>query len=382
MKAFEELLKEYCPDGVRQYSLQDICKKFKGTPGITATLMKQIADPTGNIDIFAGGKTHVKAFEEAIPNANIITTPSCLIQSRGIIDCIYCNSGYTFKNEMWAYSSKDVGVNIKYVYYFLKTQLPHLRQIAAMRSSMPQISISDTDSLSIPLPPLEVQEKIADTLDTFTELESELEPELEDRNVQYNFYRKKLIENGAPKVPLKDLIAITKGKQLNRELCSKVKTEETPFPVVNGGMRPSGWWNDCNFDKDKITIAEGGASGFVNWQSSSFWASSGCFVVSDCNSKKLNEKYLYYFLKEKQSLLQSQGQGAAITHLHASSILSLHIPLPPLEVQERIAGVLDKFASLTFSMQEGIPAEISLRRKQMAWYRDALFGALSEGREK
>ena len=382
MSTFKDFLKEYCPNGVKQYKLQDICKKFKGTPGITATLMKQIANPAGDIDIFAGGKTHVKAFERDIPNANITKDPSCLIQSRGIIDCIYCDSKYTFKNEMWSYSPKDAKVNIKYVYYFLKTQLSHLRQVAAMRSSMPQISLADTDFLRVPLPPLEVQEKIVTVLDAFTELESELESELEDRNKQYSFYRKKLIKNGAPKVPLKDLIAITKGKQLNKELCSKVQTEKTPFPVVNGGIKPSGFWNECNFDKGKITIAEGGASGFVNWQSSPFWAGSGCFVISECNLKELNEKYLYYFLKEKQYLLQSQGQGAAITHLHASCVLSLEIPLPPLETQKEIADVLDKFTSLTSSMKVGIPAEISLRRKQMDWYRDAMFKALYSEEEK
>ena len=98
--------------------------------------------------------------------------------------------------------------------------------------------------------------------------------------------------------------------------------------------------------------------------------------------KKLNEKYLYYFLKEKQYLLQSQGQGAAITHLHASCVLSLEIPLPPLEVQEKIADVLDRFTELTSSMKAGIPAEISLRRKQMDWYRDAMFKALYSEEEK
>ena len=383
MSTFKDLLEEYCPDGVKQYNLNDICKKFKGTPGVTATLMKQIADLAGDVDIFAGGRTHVKTFEKAIPNANVITVPSCLIQSRGIIDCIYCDNKYTFKNEMWSYSPKDTRVNIKYVYYFLKTQLSHLRQIAEMRSSMPQISIPDTDSLRMPLPPLAIQRKIVTVLDAFAELESELESELEDRNKQYSFYRKKLIKNGAPKVPLRDLIAITKGKQLNKEFCSKVQTKETPFPVINGGMTPSGFWSECNFDKGKITIAQGGASGgFVSWQTLPFWAGAHCFVVSNCDNKKLNYRYLYYFLKEKQADLQSQKQGATIPSLSAGALLLLDIPLPSLEVQKKIADILDKFTSLTSSMQEGLPAEISMRRKQMAWYRDAMFNALSGRGEK
>ena len=382
MSTFKDLLKEYCPNGVKQYKLQDICKKFKGTPGTTATLMKQIANPAGDIDIFAGGKTHVKAFERDIPNANITKDPSCLIQSRGIIDCIYCDGKYTFKNEMWSYSPKDAKVNIKYVYYFLKTQLSHLRQVAAMRPKMDQIIQADTDFLRVPLPPLEVQKKIVTVLDAFTELESELESELEDRNKQYGFYRAKLIYNGTPEVPLKDLIAITKGKQLNKELCSKVQTAETPFPVINGGMQPSGYWNECNFDKGKITIAQGGASGFVSWQTLPFWAGAHCFVVSNCDNKKLNYRYLYHFLKEKQVDLQFQKQGTTISSISSDALLLLNIPLPPLETQKEIADVLDKFTSLTSSMNVGIPAEISLRQRQMDWYRDAMFKALYSEEEK
>lgn len=231
---------------------------------------------------------------------------------------------------------------------------------------------------SLPIPPLEVQKRIADTLDKFTELEAELE----ERNRQYGFYRAKLMHNGAPEIPLKDLVAITKGKQLNKELCSKVQTEETPFPVVNGGMKPSGFWNECNFDKGKITIAQGGACGFVSWQTLPFWAGAHCFVVSNFDNKKLNYRYLYYFLKEKQVDLQSQKQGATIPSLSADALLLRNIPLPPLETQKEIADILDRFTALTSSMKAGIPAEISLRRKQMDWYRDAMFKALYSGEEK
>ena len=48
------------------------------------------------------------------------------------------------------------------------------------------------------------------------------------------------------------------------------------------------------------------------------------------------------------------------------------IPLPPIEEQERIVNILDKFDTLCNDLTTGIPAEIVLRKKQYEYYRDKL----------
>lgn len=47
-------------------------------------------------------------------------------------------------------------------------------------------------------------------------------------------------------------------------------------------------------------------------------------------------------------------------------------PHPPLEEQERIVSILDKFDTLTTSLTEGLPKEIELRQKQYEYYRNML----------
>lgn len=47
-------------------------------------------------------------------------------------------------------------------------------------------------------------------------------------------------------------------------------------------------------------------------------------------------------------------------------------PIPPLEEQERIVGILDRFETLAHSISEGLPRELELRRKQYSYYRDLL----------
>jgi type I restriction enzyme S subunit len=48
------------------------------------------------------------------------------------------------------------------------------------------------------------------------------------------------------------------------------------------------------------------------------------------------------------------------------------IPVPPLDEQERIVAILDRFDTLTNNLSSGLPAEIEARRKQYEYYRDKL----------
>ena len=158
--------------------------------------MKEIENNYGNIKIYAGGKTSVRAFENDIPNANIIRVPSVLIQSRGIIDAIYSEKPFTFKNEMWAYTHSNQ-ITVKYLFYVLKNNIELFRDASKGMGSLPQISLSDTESFEFLLPPLQEQERIVAILDKITVLYNNLElsisNEIEARQKQYEYYRDKLL---------------------------------------------------------------------------------------------------------------------------------------------------------------------------------------------
>ena len=55
------------------------------------------------------------------------------------------------------------------------------------------------------------------------------------------------------------------------------------------------------------------------------------------------------------------------------------IPVPPIEEQDRIVSILDKFDALTSSITEGLPREIELRQKQYEYYRNMLLSFPKEG---
>ena len=181
--------------GYASIKIKYVYTRLKGT-SITASKMKEISCNNGDVRIYAGGKTVATAFESKIPNANIIRLPSVIIQSRGIIDAIYCCEPFTFKNEMWAYTN-DNEVTVKYLYYVIKNNLEFFRDAASGMGSLPQISHSVTEDFIINLPSIDEQQKIVSILDKFDKITNDIidgiPAEIEARKKQYEYYRDKLL---------------------------------------------------------------------------------------------------------------------------------------------------------------------------------------------
>ena len=118
------------------------------------------------------------------------------------------------------------------------------------------------------------------------------------------------------------------------------------YPVVSGGTGYMGYLDEYNREAETITIAQYGTAGYVNWQKKKFWANDVCFSVFPKNI--VLNKYLYYFLKNKQEYLYKISNKTAIPYsISKEKILKIQIPLPPLKKQAKIAAALDKFTELT-----------------------------------
>lgn len=176
--------------------LGEVLVRTKGTK-ITAGQMKEMHKDNAPLKIFAGGKTFALVDFDDVPDKDIHREPSIIVKSRGIIEFEYYDKPFSHKNEMWSYHSVNKHIYIKYVYYFLKTQENYFRNIGS-KMQMPQIATPDTDNYKIPIPSLEIQQKIVKILDKFTELEATLEATLEAelalRKRQYQYYRDFLLD--------------------------------------------------------------------------------------------------------------------------------------------------------------------------------------------
>ena len=378
MSRLEELIQELCPDGVGYKKIKDIYKRLKGTP-ITATKMKEISAPDGEIRIFAGGKTVISAEEKDIPNANITRVPAVLVQSRGVIDVVYYERPFTFKNEMWAYTA-DEKVTVKFLYYVLKNSIQSFRDAASGMGSLPQISLPVTEEFLIPIPPLPVQSEIVKILDKFTEVTAQLQEQLAlevtARRKQYEYYRDKLLTFDVFAMGASDVVwrALGEIADIRTGRRPKIVLKEGFFEYINAGTSNSGYTTDFSFPEDTVTTPSRGQGGigFIGYQKNPFWLGPLCYGIRAKESNIICNKFLYYFLcSNSKKILQKKNEGGTPA-LNLGDLQTVYIPIPSLSVQHRIVTILDRFDALCNDLASGLPAEIEARKKQYEYYRDKL----------
>ncbi len=285
-------------------------------------------------------------------------------------------------------------LKLKFLYFYLQT----IDVSYCVVGTPPKINQENLKKITIPIPPLEIQQEIVKILDAFTELNTELNTELKARKKQYEYYQnmlldfkginqshkdakmsaktypkrlKTLLQTLAPKGvefrKLGEVCEIIRGKRVTKkEILDKGK-----YPVVSGGIGFMGYLNEYNREENTITIAQYGTAGFVNWQNQKFWANDVCFSVIP--KETLINRYLYYVLTNMQNYLYSISNRSAIPYsISSNNIMQITIPIPPLEIQQEIVKILDQFSLLTTDLLAGIPAEIEARKKQYEYYREKL----------
>ena len=110
----------------------------------------------------------------------------------------------------------------------------------------------------------------------------------------------------------------------------------------------------------------------------------GRTVVFDGNPSYFQDSNIVWLKHDESVVLNSYlryiyslnpwavSTGGTIARLYNDNILNAVIPVPPLEEQQRIVDILDRFDALTTDISQGLPAEIEARRKQYEYYRDQL----------
>ena len=301
-------------------------------------------------------------------------------------------------------SKDETKILLRYIYHWLKTLPSNLVEGDHKRQW-----ISNFSNKKIPIPcpdnqkkSLEIQRKIVDILDKFTtletELKAELEAELEARKSQYEYYRDQLLsypmdesgqKNNKPslqqstsnpntnnsvlqlhnKVKWKTLGEITNIKR-GRRLIKKQLEKTGKYAVYQNCMIPLGFYNESNVEAGTTFIISAGSAGEIGYSNIPFWAADDVyyFITRD----NLQNKFLYYFLLTQQPKISSKIRRSSVPRLSKKVFDNLKIPIPPVEEQQRIVSILDKFDILTTSISEGLPKEIELRRKQYEYYRNEL----------
>ena len=391
MNKIEKLIKEFCPDGVEWKKLGEVANCFSGgTP------------KTGNSNFYDGEIPWLRSGEI---NFNVITKSERNITKEGLekssAKMIRKNSvvlamtgatvGKSAVIEFDTSSNQSVAaietnneiINYKYLYYFLAREYSNLKKLG--QGALTSLNLSIIKNIKVPIPSIETQEKIVKILDSYTkyitELQEKLKIELQARNKQYNYYRDMLLSedylnkisnkifiqsnNVIHKTKLIEIAKLSRGKRLVRSELH----ENGQYPVFQNSLTPLGYYNNKNFDGGKTCIVTAGAAGEIFYQDRDFWAADDVLVIT---TDDILNKYLYYFLLNKQNLIKSKVRKASVPRLSRDDIEKIEVLLPPIKIQDKIVKILDRFQELLSDTKGLLPLEIEQRRKQCEYYREKL----------
>lgn len=390
MSQINELIAKLCPNGVEWKTLGEVC------------------------DVFTGGEAPGDSIKEKKPRGQYIYP----IYSNGVGENALWGFAKSYRIDKMSVTFSSIGTigyptlrEAKFIPIIrLKVIIPKEDSILSVRflkyaldviqfgqnkSSVPNINANMIKSLQIPLPPLEIQNRIVEILDHFTNLTANLTAELNLRRKQFEHYldvffgenedtmeslaKEKNIEIKA----LQDLGTLTRGRRFVRD---DIRTEGVPC-IHYGDMYTTYGIAEQNtitfLDEEKanklrfaepndVVIVGAGENDWDIGVGLAWFGKQNVVVHDACYIYKhnLNPKFVSYYLRSNNYHLQirkwvSSGKISAISD---KNLGKAKIPFYAKEAQQSIVEKLDKFTALI----ENIEKELDLRQKQYEYYREQL----------
>ncbi len=396
MHKIERLLQTLAPKGVEFRKLGEVCEIIRGK----RVTKKEILDK-GKYPVVSGGIGFMGYLNEYNREENTITIAQ--YGTAGFVN--WQNQKFWANDVCFSVIPKETLIN-RYLYYVLTNMQNYLYSISN-RSAIPySISSNNIMQITIPIPPLEIQQEIVKILDAFTELNTELNTELKARKKQYEYYQNMLLDFNDINQSHKDAKMSAKPYRL-QTLLQTLAPKGVEFKKIgelfkrNKGINiTAAQMKELHSDIGKVRIFAGGATkADINYKDISKKDIINCesvIIKSRGNigfeyynqpfshkneiwsySSKTNQmlvKFLYYYLSNNQYYFQKLAQSSSVKlpQLSVSDTDEYEVPVPPLEIQQEIVKILDAFTELTTDLLAGIPAEIKARKKQYEYYREKL----------
>ncbi len=404
MSRLDDLIKEKCPNGVKYYSISDICNTLRSMSGVSGKWKEtgncrfiDFLNVYNNIKVDVSKKPYatVRKLEQTelcrgdILLTSASETPDDCAMSSVVADEI--EKGIFIDDHLFGIRIKEEykdTINPVFLNYVLRSSACR-KKINRMVRGVTRFYITGDvfARLLVPIPPLEVQDEIVQILDNFAELTAELTAELSNRKKQYRYYKNALFDlKSTPMIALGDCCVVQAGgtpsktkpeywtdgniKWLSSTVCKNTKdVDDITGYITELGLAKS----SAKVMKPGTTLialvgATIGKTAYLKFDAAINQNVAGIYPIDD---SKLDPSYVYYActMLYNQFINLSNGKLAMA---NMSFVRGLKIPVPQIETQRKIVSLLDKFEAINSSFEEGLPAEIEAREKQYAYYRDKL----------
>lgn len=371
MSKLEELIEQYCPDGVEYMKIGEVCKTLpKGT-----LTTKELVEPNGhNYPVINSGRELYGYYTHFNNEGDAFT-----VAARGE----YAGFITYFSGKFWAgglcypYRSYSPNISTKFIFYYLKTRQEYIRNTLVAEGSIPALNKGTLDLFEIPVPPLPVQEEIVRVLDAFTELQAELQK----RKQQYNFYRDNLLSfEGRTDVQwmkLGDVAYYVKNRITSSSITtSNYVSVENLLQDKQGKTIASNVPAGCLIHYEPGDVLIGNIRPYLKkiWLANGDGGTNGDVLTIRADRNFLSPEFLYQCLASDDFFQydMNHAKGAKMPRGSKEDVMNYKIPITSLSEQQKIVSILDRFDTLTNDLTSGLPAEIEKRRQQYEFYRDKL----------
>lgn len=401
MSKLQELIQRLCPDGVEYKKLGEVAEVRRGV-----RVVKQELAESGNIPVYQNSLKALGYYSDS--NSSAYTT--FIIAAGAAGDIGFSDEPFWAADDCFVICPvKDI--NDKYVYYCLQNNQIVLKS-QVRKASIPRLSRTAVEKFVIPVPPLEVQEEIVRILDRFDVYAAELQAELQARKEQYEYYRNLLLTfnpagcageaddeqegsvttRGGHSYPIQWKTMGEVGTFIRGNGLQKKDFTESGVGCIHYGQIYTYYGTFTTETKSfvseefakKLRKAQTGdlviattsenvedVGKAVVWLGKDEIAISGDAYVYKHNQ---NPRYIAYLLQTDRFLAfkRMNVSGTKVTRISGDSLAKYPIPIPPLELQEKIVAILDRFETLVNDLSEGLPAEIAAVKEQYEYYRNRL----------
>ncbi len=188
-----------------------------------------------------------------------------------------------------------------------------------------------------------------------------------------------LCPNGVEYKKLGEVCELSRGKVYSKTYIAENIGNYPIYSSQTANDGELGSISTYDYDGEYLTWTTDGAyAGTIFHRKGKFSITNVCGLIAIKSSGILNFRFLYYWLSIKAQKYVYRGMGNP--KLMSNQMALIEIPIPPLEVQEEIVKILDRFAEYAAELQ----AELQARKEQYEYYRNKLliFNELGGGQKQ
>ena len=350
----EKLISELCPNGVEFLDIKKLwIKAPKSRLGVAQ--VKELGE--GNNICFTSGKSIFYVSDYLVDGEYIF------MNDGGVADTKFNKGKAYYTDHTFTFTVDKTKVLPKFVYFILKENEKYINDILFKGTGLKNLNKKAFENFKIPIPPLAIQEEIVKILNSFTELEAELEAELEVRKKQYDYYHKELFDlrDDFELKTLGDIYEFQYGEG------NTIPTSGDKFPVY-GSNGIVGSHEKFNSEDAPVIGHIGAYAGIVNWAQGKHFVTYNGVI---CKIKPgVNPRFGYHLLILQD--FRSKANAGSQPFVSYDMLRKTEVKITPILIQNKIADILDKFDALVNDISVGLPAELKARRSQYEYYRNKL----------